>query len=53
MLTLQIIIGGQLWTQTSAPIGNWSQIASDSSGLNLAAITNVDLYTSTSGSNTY
>ena len=44
-----MILGGSAWSQTSAPIGYWWSIASDSSGQYLAAVQYGDIYTSTSG----
>ncbi len=44
------IIGGSSWSLTSAPIGDWHSIASDSTGTYLAAgQVNGNIYTSTSG----
>ena len=45
-----ITLGGSTWTQTSAPIGNWVSVASDSTGMKLVACQYYGtIYTSTSG----
>ena len=45
-----MLIGGGTWTLTSAPMGNWYGVASDSNGTNLAAVIyGGGIYTSTSG----
>jgi hypothetical protein len=50
MITIASSEYGGIWTQTSAPIGNWFSIASDSTGMNLAAIQQPGyIFTSTSG----
>jgi predicted MFS family arabinose efflux permease len=56
IIIITIIIGGITWTQSSAPSGIWTSIASDSTGQHLAAVQyNYDLnkygyiYTSSSG----
>ena len=56
IIIIIITIGGITWTQTSAPSGSWSSIASDSTGQYLAAVSISNtivgggyIYTSTSG----
>ena len=58
LLVLLLLLGGSIWSLTSAPNASsteWKDIASDSTGSKLTAVTNQEnntaggIYTSTSG----
>jgi hypothetical protein len=50
-IILNYHLGGDAWTQTSAPLGSWSGIASDSTGQYLVAVQSYsgDIFISVTG----